>query len=335
MEHLPRITKENVFSREGREPRAWQKDYLAMYSSLWRGVTTDPDLMTIPMDDHLVHRGDGVFDVMRCLRGRIYQMEPHLKRLERSAAAISLNLPPEYGQIRELIEETALAGGDPECVIRVVVSRGPGSFTTNPFDCPSSQLYVNVVRFKDLPDGYYKQGIAVVTSHVPIKTSYFATIKSCNYLPNVLMKMEAVQAGVPYSVALDEEGSLAEGSTENVGIVDPDGVLKFPGFERTLSGITVSRIVQLAREVVDEVALEDVRFAAIPQKEAYEAKEMFLTGTSIGVVPVVRYDGQSIGNGRPGPIYDRLSALLWKDMTENQELLTEINWGSTQRGGSA
>jgi branched-chain amino acid aminotransferase len=330
MEHLPLITKENVYSRRNDQVRPWQKDYLAMYSSLWGGVTRDPDLMMIPMDDHLVHRGDGVFDVMRCLRGKIYQMEAHLQRLERSAAAISLELPADYERIRQLIQETVIVGNDPDCVIRVVVSRGPGSFTTNPFDCPSSQLYVNVVRFKNMPDAYYRDGIRMITSHVPIKKSYFATIKSCNYLPNVLMKMEAVQAGVSYSVALDEEGNLAEGSTENVGIVDRDGVLKFPGFERTLSGITVTRIVQLAGQLVEDGTITDVKFTSIPQEEAYHAGEMLLTGTSLGVVPVVRYDDRTVGTGKPGPVHARLSLLLWRDMTENDELLTGLDWASAQ-----
>jgi branched-chain amino acid aminotransferase len=327
MKHLPRITKANVFSSSD-QAKPWQKDYLAMYSSLWGGITRDPELMVIPMDDHLVHRGDGVFDVMRCVQGKIYQLEAHLRRLERSAKSISLALPPDYKRIRELIRETVLVGNETECVIRIVVSRGPGSFTTNPFDCPSSQLYVNVLRFKNLPDAYYRDGIAVVTSHVPIKKSYFATIKSCNYLPNVLMKMEAVQAGVPYSVGLDDEGNLAEGSTENVGIVDHDGVLKFPGFERTLSGITVTRIIELAGEMVEEGTITDVRLAPIPRDEAYRSGEMLLTGTSLGVVPVVRYDKRTIGSGNPGQVYARLSRLLWKDMTENDGLLTDLEWAS-------
>ena len=182
-----------------------------MYSSQWNGITTDPELMIIPVDDHLVHRGDGVFDVIRCVNGKIYQMERHLQRLERSAKAISLNPPPEYKDIRALIKHMVLIGGEKECLIRIVLSRGPGSFSTNPFDCPSSQIYVNVIRYKNLPSEYYRDGVALVTSHIPIKKSFFATIKSCNYLPNVLIKMEAIKANAQYAVALDEDGFLAEG----------------------------------------------------------------------------------------------------------------------------
>jgi branched-chain amino acid aminotransferase len=189
------ITKENFFLSLADQYRPWQKDYLAMYSSQWSGVTTDPDLMMVPIDDHLVHRGDGAFEVIRCVRGKIYQMEAHLKRLERSAKTISLNFPPDYDRITDVITRVVLIGGERDCLIRVIISRGPGSFSINPHDCPSSQIYVNVNRFRSLPGKCYKEGIPLVTSNIPIKKSFFATVKSCNYLPNVLMKMEAIEAG--------------------------------------------------------------------------------------------------------------------------------------------
>jgi len=323
-----RIGKENFFSALGNESRAWQKNYLAMYSSQWGGITTDPDLMLIPIDDHVVHRGDGVFDVIRCVCGNIYQMEQHLERLERSAKAISLRFPDAYENVRELINRVVAVGGERDCLIRLMLSRGPGSFSINPNDCLSSQLYVNVIRYHSLPEKSYREGVSVVTSQIPIKKSFFATIKSCNYLPNVLMKIEALKAGCEYSIAHDEHGFLAEGSTENVGVVTPDGTLRFPEFDRTLSGVTAKRVFQLAENLVKEKMLEDVKFARISPEEAYGAEEMFLTGTSLNVLPVVRFDGRQIGKGIPGPVYAGLSALLWEDMTRNQELLTPIEWDS-------
>jgi branched-chain amino acid aminotransferase len=325
---LKRITKENVFQQLGKLDRPWKENYLAMYSSQWGGISTDPDLMMIPVDDHVVHRGDGVFDVMRCVYGRLYQMEEHLKRLESCAKAISLDFPPEYEHIRELIKSLVLAGGQKECSIRVTLSRGPGSFSTNPYECPHSQLYIIVVRFKRLPETFYKKGVSLVTSETPIKKSFFANIKSCNYLPNVLIKMGAIDAGCQYAVALDEQGFLAEGSTENIGVLNSDDILKFPEFDRTLSGITAKRVFELAEALVGEKAIESVQFAKIPPEEAYEAKEVFLTGTSLGVLPVVSYDGCPIGDGNPGPVYSRLASILWEDMTRNRALLDEVDWES-------
>jgi len=323
---IPFIDKQNFFSHLESHKNPWHKDYLCMYSSQWPGVTKDPKLMLIPVDDHLVHRGDGVFDVIRCVNGRIYQMERHLQRLEHSAKAVSLSPPPEYENIRDLIKKLILIGGEKECLIRIVLSRGPGSFSTNPFDCPSSQIYVNIIRYKSLPEEYYRDGVAVVTSPIPIKKSFFATIKSCNYLPNVLIKMGAIEANVPYGVALDEEGFLAEGSIENIAVLNADGILEFPGFERTLSGTTAERLFQLAKRLVSDDVIKEVKFNRITLEEAYQAREIFLTGTSINIIPVITYDGKRIGEGCPGPVYSRLSDLLWEDMTENRELLTEIDW---------
>jgi branched-chain amino acid aminotransferase len=328
---LEKITKENFFSRLAAKERPWQEDYLAMYSSQWPGFVTDSDLMTVPIDDHLVHRGDGVFDVMRCVKGKIYQMEAHLRRLERSAKSISLDLPSDYHQIRDIMKALILAGGEKDCVIRVILSRGPGSFTTNPYECPSSHLYMVVSRYHSLPEKAYQDGIPLVTSRIPIKKSYFATIKSCNYLPNVLMKMEAIQAGCKFSVALDEEGCLAEGSTENIGVVSSAGVLKFPGFEKTLAGITVKRIFELAEMLAKEGAIQDVQFEKIPLKEAYLCSEVMLLGTSINILPVVSFDGRTVGKGVPGPVYFELSSLLWKDMCENKDLLTSLDWAKHDR----
>jgi len=321
---LKLITKENIYKISAPERTRWQEDYLVMYSSQWQGFTTDLDLMAVPFDDHLVHRGDGVFEVMRCVCGKVYQMEKHLERLGRSARAIALEFPPEYDNIRDIIRKLVILGGERDCVIRIVISRGAGSFNVNPYDCPSSCLYANVLRFKGMPDEYYSRGVALVTSSIPVKKSFFANIKSCNYLQNALMKKEAVDAGCEFSVALDEDGCLAEGSTENVGVLGEDNILRFPAFERTLSGITAGSILRLAKELVSINLISDVKFAKITPHDAYQAKEIFLTGTSLDVLPVIKYDKKLIDSGIPGPICSELSKLLWRDMISNKKVLTEV-----------
>jgi len=320
------ITKDKFIETLAAQRRPWQDNYLVMYSSFWKGYVTDPELMLVPADDHLVHRGDGVFDVIRCSHGRLYQMEAHLTRLERSARAISIPLPEEFGRIRELIGTLVVKGGRKDCLVRMILSRGPGSFAVNPFDCPWSQLYINVIRYHEAPARYYQRGVSVITSKIPIKKSFFATVKSCNYLPNVLMKMEALLAGCDYAVALDEDGFLAEGATENIGVVSADGHLKFPGFERTLAGITVQRVSELAASLVEEGTLRGIEFTGISLDEAYRAKEILIMGTSVNVVPVTTYDGKPVGTGRPGFVFSRLSALMDRDIRENDRLLTALDW---------
>jgi len=319
------ITKETYLEILAREKRPWHDNYLAMYSSHWQGFVTDPHLMMVPIDDHLVHRGDGVFDVFRCVDGRIYQLEAHLERLERSAKAISLDPPPQYARIREIVKALVLKTGEKNCIVRIILSRGPGGFSTNPAECPASHMYINVIRYRPPPEKCYQEGISTFTSKVPVKQAYFASIKSCNYLPNVLMTMEAVNAGYAYAIGLDDSGFLAEGPTENVAVLDRDGILKFPPFDRTLAGITAKRVFELAQTLVIEKRIKQVCFDHIPLEEVYQSREMMLVGTSINVLPVVRHDERKIGEGIPGPVVAELSSLLKKDMRVNRELLTELS----------
>jgi branched-chain amino acid aminotransferase len=210
-------------------------------------------------------------------------------------------------------------------MIKVVLSRGPGSFGVNPYDCPESHIYANVIRFRGVPKEFYTKGVSLITSRIPVKKSFFATIKSCNYLPNVLMKMEAIDAGFQFAVALDEEGFLAEGPTENIGVLTEDNVMIFPRFERTLSGITANRVFQLAHILIEEKMIKAVKFDKVLPNDAYRAREIFLTGTSIDVLPVVIYDKKKIGKGIPGPVCSKLRELLQHDMTMNQDILTKVD----------
>ncbi|MBT8407655.1 MAG: aminotransferase class IV, partial [Deltaproteobacteria bacterium] len=158
----------------------------------------------------------------------------------------------------------------------------------------------------------------------PIKRSYFANIKSCNYLPNVLMKKEAVDAGVQYTISIDEDGFLGEGSTENIGIVTAGRTLKFPQFHRILKGTTVSRVAELAEALVDKGELQRVVFEHITRKEAYSGTEILLFGTTFDILAAVKFDGRAIGSGNPGPIYHLLRELLEQDIQSNTELHTKV-----------
>ncbi len=304
--------------------KPYHHDYLAMYSSVLGGVVTHPFLMTIPLDDHMVHRGDGIFEAFKCVQGNIYNLQGHLERLERSARAVYLKLPATLEQITDLVVGTIRITAARDCLIRLFVSRGPGGFTTNPYECPSSQLYIVVCRPSIPPEEQYEQGVAIKTSSIPIKKSYFANIKSCNYLPNVLMKKEAVDAGVQYTVSIDENGFLGEGSTENIGLVTQDLVLKFPQFSRILKGTTVTRAAELARSLVGKGELKQVIFEDLTLNEAYTAAEILLFGTTFDILPAVVFDGHPIGSGSPGRVFQLVHELLEQDIRTNSARQTKV-----------
>ncbi len=304
--------------------KPYHQNYLAMYSSVLGGVVTDPFLMTIPVDDHMVHRGDGIFEAFKCVNGNIYNLTAHLERLERSARAVYLTLPASLEHITDLVIGTIRIAGTRDCLIRLFVSRGPGGFTTNPYECPSSQIYIVACNPSVYPEEQSTEGVFIKSSSIPVKKSYFATIKSCNYLPNVLMKKEAVDAGVQYTVSIDENGFLGEGSTENIGLVTPDRTLKFPRFARILKGTTVTRVAELAESLVASGKLEQVVFEDITLNEAYSGAEILLFGTTFDILAAVIFDGHAIGSGRPGEIYQLLLELLTRDIENNSALHTPV-----------
>jgi len=312
--------------------RPYQKTYFAMYSSVYGGMVTDPRLMMLPIDDHMVHRGDGVFEALKAVDGNIYNLNAHLERLVNSAHGIALDLPVSLGELTNIIIETAHHAGHPTCMIRIYVSRGPGGFGVNPYECPAPQLYVVITQLGTPFMTLHPDGARICTSAIQAKSTDMAQIKNCNYAPNVLMKKEAVDQKFDFSMGFDERGFLTEGATENMGIVTKDQRLLFPNLGRILTGTTMLRTLALSQELVREGGLSFAGLANITLQDILAARELIITGTTINVVAGVEYDGHTIGTRKPGPIYQRLASLLEKDMKENPTVLTPFGGESLSYG---
>lgn len=292
-------------------PRPGMGKIYAFYDHRVGAICRDPRMMLLPWDDHLVHRGDGVFESMKYVGRRIYQVEPHLARLERSSRAIFLQSPCSRDEIRELVLEVVRAGGRDTGLVRVLLGRGPGGFGLAPEECPRPSLYVVTYEMHVRPEADYERGVTAFKTSIPAKQAYLATIKSIDYLPNVLMKHEAMEKGYDFPLCFDERGFLAEGATENVCIVDQDGRLHIPEFTNALAGTTLMRTVDLIKGEVD------ILFRPITESELREAREVIIVGTSADALSVVRYEGKPIHNVKPGPVSRRIRELLQRDLTEN------------------
>lgn len=321
---IRRLSFDEVIDRLIACKKPYHKNYLAMYSNWYGGIILEPALMMIPIDDHLVHRGDGIFEAFKCVGGNIYGLEPHLDRLERSARGAQMELPVSREELVRIVLETIRAAGGVDCVIRLYVSRGPGGFTTNPYECTQRGLYVVATALHAYPERKYREGVRLITSKVPIKKDFYATIKSCNYLPNVLMKKEAEDLGVEFTVAIDVNGFLAEGGTENIGIITADRRFLVPRFDRIIRGITITRMMELARRLIPSGELKAVEEADITPQDAYGASEIMLFGTTFDVFAVVDYDGHTISEGKPGPIFKKFLELFKEDLRSGKEMLTPI-----------
>ena len=304
--------------------KPYQHNYRAMYSTWYGGIITDPALMMVPVDDHLVHRGDGVFEAFKCVDWNVYGLDRHLDRMAYSAKMALQTMPFSRPRLIETILATIRAANLPDSLIRMFLSRGPGGFSASPYECPESQLYIVVTTLQLPPQEKYDHGVSLRSSLIPLKKDYFANIKSCNYLPNVLMRKEAEDAGVDFTVSIDEEGFLAEGPTENIGIITRNREFLVPRFDRILRGTTVTRAMELAESLLDSGDLVKMGEADLTPEDAYNAAEMMMFGTSFDVLPVVNYDGYRIGEGQVGHFARKLRELLREDARSCQEMTTPV-----------
>lgn len=296
----------------------------AMYSSVTDCIVTDPSIMAVPVDDHMVHRGDGVFESFKCMEGCIYNLEAHLERLEGSCAQLGIALPVSLDEIENIVLQTLRAGGQRNALVRLLVSRGQGTMGVNPYACLGSEIYVVVYEWPAENVEGLPEGVSVAVSKIPIKPGLFATVKTCNYLPNVLMKKEAVDLGVDFTVSLDENRNLAEGATENIGIVTLGKELFMPPPDRVLAGTTAKRALHFAKQLLKDRQLTSAEYRPISLGMARSAAEIHIYGTTPNITPVTIFDGKSVGKGQPGPIATALFEMLKVDMVPDSSRLTQV-----------
>lgn len=227
----------------------------------------------------------------RCL----YELDQHLNRIIRSAAMAKIKLPFDEESIRSILIQTVSASKCRRGSLRYWLSAGPGDFQLSPSSGNKPALYAVVIQDQSHFD---LTGIKAITSSVPIKPPQFATMKSVNYLPNVLSKMEAEENGAYVAIWLDEEGFIAEGPNMNVAFVTKDNELLMPHFDKILSGCTAKRVMALAEGLVSEGKLQGVRVANVTVDEGKKAIEMMLLGSGVLVRPVLQWDEQVIGDGK-------------------------------------
>ncbi|KAG6637268.1 hypothetical protein I3843_11G162700 [Carya illinoinensis] len=293
-----------------------KQPYPAMYSSVFGGIILDPAMMVLPIDDHMVHRGHGVFDTAIILDGYLYELDVHLERFLRSASEAKISSPFPRSVLRSILVQLSAASQCKKGTLRYWLSAGPGDFLLSPAGCTTSAFYAVVI---DDDISQHKDGVKVITSTVPMKSPQFATMKNVNYLPNVLSQMEAEEKGSFASIWVDDEGYIAEGPNVNVAFINHDKELLIPSFDKILSGCTVKRLLALAPKLVEQGHLKAVRTTNITVEEAKGAAEMMFVGSTLPILPIITWDEQPIGDGKVGELTMALSDLLWDDMLAGPE----------------
>ena len=253
----------------------------------------------ISVYDHGFLYGDGVFEGIRVYSGNIFKLSEHLRRLYESAQSVMLTIPYDKKEFEKVIVETVRKNKLENAYIRVVVSRGTGNLGLDPRHCPTPRVIIIAETLAIFPKELYERGLRVgsVATRRNRPDVLSPQIKSLNYLNNILVKLEANQAGVDEALMLNDQGYVTEGSADNVFIIKKDIIYTPPIYLGALEGITRNAIIDLAGEL--GYVVKETPFT---RHDVYVADEVFLTGTAAEVIAAVEVDGRSIGDGTPGVI---------------------------------
>ena len=290
----------------------------AFYNSRLGGIILDPAFMSVPIDDHMVHRGHSVFDVIGVVEGRVIMMDRHLRRFEASAKQARIELPMSTQDMKTALLDLVAASKLHNAQIRCWMSTGPGSLGVVPTSGMST-LYAAVTEADYMKP--YGEGFKEFTVGVPLKPKFLATMKSTNYLLNALCATESQEKGGRLGVQLDDQGYVTESCVANLAFVLPEQVLVTPPFDKILNGITIERVMHHAQELVKEGRLSGVEQRQIHVSEAKKAVEM-LQCSADRVEGIIEWDGESIGTGEVGPVTKYIQqAMLAGNLDQN---LTEL-----------
>lgn len=259
----------------------------------------------ISVFDHGLLYGDGAFEGIRLYGGNVFRLEEHLERLEYSAKAIMLKMPLNRKELSDATCETCRQNNLTDAYIRLVVTRGVGDLGLAPWLCPKPSLFIIASKISLYPQEHYDNGLAIVT--VPTRrinpSALPPTIKSLNYLNNILGKIEAKQFGALEAIMLNDQGYIAECTADNIFTIHKGTIYTPAASQGALKGITRGTIFDIAQELNVPIREMDMT-----RYDVWVADECFLTGTGAEVIPVTKLDGREIGTGKPGPITQQILA---------------------------
>lgn len=256
---------------------------------------------------HVEDRGhqfaDAVYEVLPVAGGRLHHLEQHLDRLGRSLGALAIAWPLQRRVLPLILARVVRLNRVTDGLVYLQVSRGvaPRNHYFPADTAPS--LVVSAWSHKGPSAEQVEKGVAVATR--PDQRWKHPDIKTVGLLPNLLARQSAKEAGAYEAWLVNERGFVTEGSATNAFIIAKDGaLLTHPADSAVLGGVTRSNVLALARDLGLEVGER-----AFSVDEVQAAREAFLSGTTVTVLPVTRIDGKAVGDGHPGPMTVKLRAL--------------------------
>lgn len=253
----------------------------------------------VSVEDRGYQFGDGVYEVIRTYRGVPFQLEAHVTRLEQSAKAIGLPLPFRTSEWLDYVAEGIRLAGYAESKVYIQLTRGVAP-RDHLFPVGSPPTAVMTIRqMRSLGPVLCASGVPVITME-DLRWGR-CDIKSVNLLPNVMARQQAKEAGA-FEAIFVRAGEVTEGAVSNVMLVRAGALVTATADERILSGVTRAVVLDLARKEGIPVVERTIRV-----EELRGADEIFLTGTTVEILPVIGVDGVAVGTGKPGELTRLLS----------------------------
>lgn len=271
------------------------------------GKLVPQEQAVVSVFDHGLLYGDGVFEGIRFYSNNVFKLEEHIERLFDSAKVIMLKINITKEQMVEEVVKTVKANGIADGYIRLVVTRGVGDLGLDPKKCKESFYFIIAGKITLYPDEMYANGMNITTVAVrrSVAEALDPKIKSLNYLNNILAKIEAGNHGSPEAIMINQQGYVAEATGDNVFIIKKGKLITPDLSAGVLDGITRNTVMELA--VKAGITVEE---KIMTRYDLYTADECFLTGTAAEVIPVVKIDARVIGDGKPGPVTNKLRELF-------------------------
>ena len=273
-------------------------------SRIWiNGDLIDKADARVSLFDHGFLYGDGVWEPLRVFGGKLFRPAAHVDQLFRAAAALGIDIPLSQAELIAAIEATVRANDRTQGYVRAIATRGPGTLGPDPRKL-HPQVYILVEEYQPFPQELYGHGLHAVVHPVPIVPENPAhRLRVLAQVHVVLAKARALGEGCLEAIFLTPSDEIAGGTEGNLFVVRGGRVAAPPGVPPDVAGSVVS---ELAREAAIPLSVGAVR-----RDDLFGAEELFLAGTSCGVIGIMRVNGTDIGRGTEGPITQTIREAYW------------------------
>jgi branched-chain amino acid aminotransferase len=273
------------------------------------GEIASPENACISVFDRGFLYGDSIYEVTQTFNKSLFKLEEHLDRLWHSAMKMDMPISFTREHITKEVEKVVEQTDALNVYVRIIVTRGEGEIGLDPNLSTSNNLIIITKELLPNPRWWYEDGVHMIVAHTirNPKNAIDPSIKSGNYLNNILAMSEAKKRNAFDAIMLNSKGQVTEATTSNIWIVKDNELITAPIRSGLLGGITRKSLIEIAKE--NNITISEKNFTV---DELKGADECFLTSTTKMIVPITKVDDSNIMDGKPGKLTKELLSLYKK-----------------------